>query len=75
MQKQVCVTKDYIIDYVDTGTKPSSQSKKRTCQPLNVVVKVVTIDGGWPPLTASELAQILKMDAEGKKSKKINTVF
>lgn len=70
MQKQVCVTKDYFIDYVNTGAKPSSQSKKLTCQPINVVVKVVTIDSNWPPLTASELAQILRMDAEGQTASK-----
>ena len=73
MQRQVCVTKDYYIDYVDTSAGVSS--KKRSCQPMNVVVKHVTVDGegeGLLPLTALELAQILKMDAEGETSKTIS---
>lgn len=67
MQKEVCVTKDYFIDYVDTSGKP------RSCQPLNVVIKHVTIDGDGPVLTAAELAQILRMDAEGESTRNINS--
>lgn len=62
MQREIRVTKDYFIDYVDTSAKP------RSCQPLNVVIKHVTIDGNEPKLTAAELAKILTMDAEDKSS-------
>lgn len=62
MDREVCVTKDYFIDYVDV-----SDPKTRTCQPLNLVIKHITLssitdEGPW--LTAADLAQILTMDAE-----------
>lgn len=64
MEKQIVVTKDFIIIDGDLVGKASKQSTKMTVAAPDVVTKTVTIEGIGPQLTASELCQILTMHAE-----------
>lgn len=60
MQKQVQVTKEYIISY--SMENAAAKAKKRTLLPADLVTKVVIVEGGsQSSLTASELAEILDM--------------
>lgn len=61
MQKQVLVTKEYIVSYPKQNA--AVKAKKRTLLPPDLVTKVVIVDAGGTQcsLTASELAEILDM--------------
>ena len=62
MQKQVLVTKEYIVNYPKETQSAVSKAKKRTLLPTDLVTKVVIVEGGTQcSLTASELAEILDM--------------
>lgn len=62
MQKQVLVTKEYIVNYPKQTQNAVAKAKKRTLLPTDLVTKVVIVEGGTQCfLTASELAEILDM--------------
>lgn len=62
MQKQVLVTKEYIVNYPKQTQNAVAKVKKRTLLPTDLVTKVVIVEGGsQSSLTASELAEILDM--------------
>lgn len=62
MQKQVLVTKEYIVNYPKQTQNAVAKAKKRTLLPTDLVTKVVIVEGGsQSSLTASELAEILDM--------------
>lgn len=62
MQKQVLVTKEYIVNYPKQTQSAVAKAKKRTLLPPDLVTKVVIVEGGTQcSLTASELAEILDM--------------
>ena len=62
MQKQVLVTKEYIVNYPKQTQNAVAKAKKRTMLPTDLVTKVVIVEGGsQSSLTASELAEILDM--------------
>ena len=62
MQKQVLVTKEYIVNYPKQAQNAVAKAKKRTLLPTDLVTKVVIVErGSQSSLTASELAEILDM--------------
>jgi len=64
MQKQVLVTKEYIVNYPDSAQTAVAKAKKGTLEPTDLITKVVIVEGGAGAsgfLTASELAEILDM--------------
>ena len=64
MQKQVLVTKEYIVNYPETTQSAVAKAKKGTLEPTDLITKVVIVEGGTGAhcfLTASELAEILDM--------------
>ena len=62
MQKQVLVTKEYIVNYPKQTQNVVAKAKKRTLLPTDLVTKVVIVERGLQSsLTASELAEILDM--------------
>lgn len=71
MQKQVQVTKEYIIGYPKENA--AAKAKRRTLLPTDLVTKVVIVEGGTQSsLTASELAEILDMQV-GNHTKRTKT--
>lgn len=75
MQKQVLVTKEYIVNYPKETQNAVAKAKKRTLLPTDLVTKVVIVEGGSPhcSLTASELAEILDMQV-GNHTNRTRTV-
>lgn len=62
MQKQVLVTKEYIVNYPKQTQNAVAKLKKGTLLPTDLVTKVVIVEGdSQSSLTASELAEILDM--------------
>ena len=65
MQKQILVTKEYIVNYPEEKIQTAlAKPKKGTLEPTDLVTKVVIVEGGpgaEQTLTASELAEILDM--------------
>ena len=62
MQKQVLVTKEYIVNYPKQAQNSVAKAKKRTLLPSDLVTKVVIVEGSTQCfITASELAEILDM--------------
>ena len=65
MQKQILVTKEYIVNYPEETIQTAlAKAKKGTLEPTDLVTKVVIVEGGpsaKQTLTASELAEILDM--------------
>lgn len=65
MQKQILVTKEYIVNYPEETIQTAlAKAKKGTLEPTDLITKVVIVEGGpgaKQTLTASELAEILDM--------------
>ena len=75
MQKQVLVTKEYIVKYPTGAPNSAAKTKKRTMGPTGMVIKVVVVEGETQTrLTASELAEILDMEAENQTKRTKKTV-
>ena len=72
MQKQVLVTKEYIVSSTDTAQTAVAKAKKGTLEPSDLITKVVIVEGdtgAHGSLTASELAEILDMHVGGDTSR------
>ena len=68
MQKQVLVTKEYIVSATDSTQTAVAKAKKGTLEPSDLITKVVIVEGSTSAhglLTASELAEILDMYVGG----------
>ena len=77
MQKQILVTKEYIVSYPEQRQSAvQAKSKKGTLEPTDLITKVVIVEGGTGPhqtMTASELAEILDMQV-GRHTNRTKTI-
>lgn len=64
MQKQVLVTKEYIVNSTESKQSTLAKARKGTLEPTDLITKVVIVEGATGAaalLTARELAEILDM--------------
>lgn len=72
MQKQVFVTKEYIVTSMDSKQSSIAKTRQGTLEPTDLITKVVIVEEGpgvRGMLTASELAEILDMYVGGDRNR------